>query len=41
MLIPADDLPVHQTAQPLAYAGGGHPDFYDRSRPDERRTTVR
>ncbi len=30
MLIPADDLPIHQTAQPLAYSGGGHPDFYDR-----------
>lgn len=30
MLSPLDDYPVHQTALPLAQAGGGHPDFYDR-----------
>ena len=30
MLTPFDDFPVHQTALPLAQAGGGHPDFYDR-----------
>jgi hypothetical protein len=30
MLTPFDDYPVHQTALPLAQAGAGHPDFYDR-----------
>jgi hypothetical protein len=25
-----DDYPVHQTALPIAHAGGGHPDYYDR-----------
>ncbi|GAA1466545.1 hypothetical protein [Microbacterium thalassium] len=30
MLIPFDDYPVHQTAAPLAQAGSGHPDQYDR-----------
>jgi hypothetical protein len=30
MLTPFDDYPVHQTALPLAHAGGGHADFYDR-----------
>jgi hypothetical protein len=30
MLIPFDDYPVHQTALPLAHAGDGHPDAYDR-----------
>src|SRR5258708_7902338 len=30
VLTPFDDYPVHQTALPIAHAGGGHPDFYDR-----------
>jgi hypothetical protein len=30
MLSPFDDYPIHQTALPLAHAGGGHPDHYDR-----------
>jgi hypothetical protein len=30
VLTPFDDYPVHQTPLPLAHAGGGHPDFYDR-----------
>ncbi len=30
MLTPYDDFPIHQTALPLAQAGGGHPDHYDR-----------
>ncbi len=30
MLTPFDDFPVHQTALPIAHAGGGHPDYYDR-----------
>lgn len=30
MLTAFDDYPVHQTALPLAQAGDGHPDFYDR-----------
>jgi hypothetical protein len=30
MLTPFDDYPIHQAALPLAQAGGGHPDFYDR-----------
>ncbi|MEX5709957.1 hypothetical protein AB1484_16995 [Parafrankia sp. FMc6] len=30
MLTPFDDYPVHQTALPVAHAGGGHPDHYDR-----------
>ena len=30
MLIPFDDYPIHQTALPLAQAGGSHPDHYDR-----------
>jgi hypothetical protein len=25
-----DDYPIHQVAVPIAQAGGGHPDFYDR-----------
>lgn len=25
-----DDYPIHQAAVPIAQAGGGHPDFYDR-----------
>ncbi|MGH9055066.1 MAG: hypothetical protein ACRDYY_04265 [Acidimicrobiales bacterium] len=30
MLTPFDDHPVHQLPVPLAHAGAGHPDFYDR-----------
>ena len=30
MLTPFDDYPIHQTALPLAHAGAGHPDHYDR-----------
>ncbi|WP_116437476.1 MULTISPECIES: hypothetical protein [unclassified Frankia] len=30
MLIPFDDYPLHQTALPVAHAGDGHADFYDR-----------
>lgn len=30
MLSPFDDYPIHQTPLPLAQAGGGHPDHYDR-----------
>ena len=30
MLTPFDDYPVHQTALPLAQAGEGNPNFYDR-----------
>lgn len=30
MLTPFDDYPIHQVALPIAQAGGGHPDFYDR-----------
>ena len=30
MLTPLDDYPIHQTPLPLAQAGGGHPDHYDR-----------
>jgi len=30
MLTPFDDYPIHQTALPLAHAGEGHSDFYDR-----------
>jgi hypothetical protein len=30
MLTPLDEYPVHQTPQPVAHAGDGHPDFYDR-----------
>ena len=30
MLSRADDYPVHQTADPIAVAGGGHRNFYDR-----------
>jgi len=30
VLTPFDDYPVHQTPLPIAHAGGGHPDFYDR-----------
>ena len=30
MLTPFDDYPLHQTPLPVAHAGGGHPDFYDR-----------
>lgn len=30
MLTPFDDYPIHQTPLPLAQAGAGHPDHYDR-----------
>jgi hypothetical protein len=30
VLSPFDDYPIHQVALPIAQAGGGHPDFYDR-----------
>lgn len=30
MLSPFDDYPIHQTPLPLAHAGDGHPDHYDR-----------
>ncbi|MCB0948905.1 MAG: hypothetical protein KDB44_06420 [Mycobacterium sp.] len=30
MLTPFDDYPVHQTPAPIAHAGSGHPDHYDR-----------
>ena len=30
MLSRFDDYPIHQVAVPIAQAGGGHPDFYDR-----------
>jgi hypothetical protein len=30
VLSPFDDYPIHQVAAPIAHAGGGHPDFYDR-----------
>ena len=30
MLTRFDDYPIHQAAVPLAQAGNGHPDFYDR-----------
>lgn len=30
MITRADDYPVHQTAEPIAVAGGGHRNFYDR-----------
>src|SRR6266702_2659290 len=30
VLTPFDDYPVHQTVLPIAHAGGGHPDYYDR-----------
>ena len=30
MLSRFDDYPIHQAAVPIAQAGGGHPDFYDR-----------
>jgi hypothetical protein len=30
MLIPFDDYPIHQTSEPLAHAGLGHPNQYDR-----------
>jgi hypothetical protein len=30
VLTPYDDYPIHQTAEPLATAGGGHPNHYDR-----------
>ncbi len=30
MLTPFDDYPVHQTPLPIAHAGNGHPDHYDR-----------
>jgi hypothetical protein len=30
VLTPFDDYPVHQTPLPIAHAGGGHPDHYDR-----------
>ncbi|HEY1973132.1 MAG TPA: hypothetical protein VGH89_34635 [Pseudonocardia sp.] len=30
MLIPFDDYPLHQTSEPFAHVGQGHPDQYDR-----------
>src|SRR6185369_11267340 len=30
MITRGDDYPVHQTAEPIALAGGGHRNFYDR-----------
>jgi hypothetical protein len=30
MITRADDYPIHQTADPIAVAGGGHRNFYDR-----------
>lgn len=30
MLTPFDDYPIHQTSLPVAHAGGGHPNHYDR-----------
>ena len=30
MITRADDYPVHQTADPIAVAGGGARNFYDR-----------
>lgn len=30
MLTPFDDYTIHQTTLPIAQAGGGHPDHYDR-----------
>lgn len=30
MITRADDYPIHQTADPVAVAGGGHRNFYDR-----------
>jgi hypothetical protein len=30
VLTPFDDYPIHQTAEPLATVGGGHPNHYDR-----------
>jgi hypothetical protein len=30
VLTPFDDYTIHQTALPIAHAGGGHPDHYDR-----------
>jgi hypothetical protein len=30
VLSPFDDYPIHQAPVPIAEAGGGHPDFYDR-----------
>lgn len=30
MLTPYDDFPIHQTPLPIAHAGDGHADFYDR-----------
>jgi hypothetical protein len=30
VLTPFDDYPIHQTAEPLTNAGGGHPNQYDR-----------
>ena len=30
MLLPEDDFPIHQTAQPLAHVMDGHPNAYDR-----------
>ena len=30
MLSRFDDYPIHQLAVPVAQAGNGHPDFYDR-----------
>jgi|GEM_PF-4789677 len=30
MLLPEDDFPIHQTAQPLSHVMDGHPNAYDR-----------
>ena len=30
MLLPEDDFPLHQSAQPLSQVMGGHPNAYDR-----------
>ncbi|MFJ9562804.1 hypothetical protein ACIRQQ_22500 [Streptomyces fuscichromogenes] len=30
MITPFDDYPIHQTPVPVAHAGGGHPNHYDR-----------
>ena len=30
MLTPFDDYPIHQTPLPVAHAGDGHPNHYDR-----------
>jgi hypothetical protein len=30
MITPFGDYPIHQTSLPIAHAGGGHPNYYDR-----------